>query len=100
ALARSAGLIALSRAPETALPQIAGELRASLKCDYVGFHLLEGDYFRVVTEPRFEWAQLKYPMRPDHVLLLQHLQKAIVHDRERDSKSEDQRSALAHYGIG
>jgi PAS domain S-box-containing protein len=94
ALARSANLIALSRSPETALGQIARDLRELLHVDYAGFDICEGDCLRIITEAHHPWANDRYPMREDHKFILEHLQKFIVTDREVDAKSEEHRKYM------
>ncbi len=97
-LQRSARLIAMSRSPETALPHAASELRGLLKADYVGFHLIEGDHLRALTEPNHCWANERYPIQPYHQAVLQHFQKIIVHDRGENARDATHRANLERYG--
>lgn len=97
ALARSANLIAHSRSPENALPHAAKDLRRVLDADYVGFHLVQGDHFRIVTEAEHGLTNVVYPIHPYHSPTLHYFQKIITHDRERDAKDEQHRAALAQY---
>ncbi len=80
ALARSANLIAKSRSAQAALPQIALDLRRALNADYAGFHLLEGDFLRVVTEPKHPATGMRYPLEPYHRLALENWQRMVVND--------------------
>lgn len=98
-LQRSAALIASSRSPENALPQAANELRRVLRADYVGFHLIEGDHFRVVTELHDRWADLKYPIELYHKPVIEHFQKIVVNDRARDARDAVHRASLEKYDV-
>lgn len=99
ALARSATLIAHSRSPEHALPQAAGDLRRLLQVDYVGFHLLKGNHFYVLTESHYDWHDAKFPILPHHRPTIEHFQKIVTEDRDRDARSEEHRAILAEYGF-
>ncbi|MBI4674642.1 MAG: GAF domain-containing protein [Chloroflexi bacterium] len=99
ALARSAGLIAKSRSAQDALPQIANELRRVLNADYVGFHLLEGDFLRVVTEPHDEAANLRYPVEPYHRLALENQQRIVVRDIALDARDEAHRALMEQHHV-
>ncbi|MCC7164937.1 MAG: GAF domain-containing protein [Anaerolineae bacterium] len=98
ALARTSTLIAHSRSPETALSQAASDLRRVLAADYVGFHLLEGDEFRIVTEAQHKLSGLRYPIKPYHKFIVEHGQKLVIHDRERDAPEEALRETLIQFG--
>lgn len=98
ALALNATLVAHSRSPESALPQAASDLRRVLSGDYVGFHLLEGDGFRVVTETQHKLSGLHYPIKSYHKIILEHGQKLVINDRDRDARDADLRVMLARYG--
>lgn len=99
ALSRSANLISTSRAPEDALPQIAYELRQVLQADYVGFHLLDGDHLRVLTEPQNEFAGFRHPIKSYHRLALENWQRIVVNDSSLDVKDEAHRALLQRVGF-
>ncbi len=96
-LARNANLIAHSRSPEHALPHAASDLRRALQADYCGFHLLQGDHFRIVTETEHGLTNVLYPVQPYHTPTLQYFQKIITTDRDVDAKDAAHRAILARY---
>lgn len=97
ALARSANLIAKSRSAQDALPQIAHDLRRVLNADYAGFHLLEGDFLHVVTEPQHPAAGLRYPLETYHRLALEHWQRMVVNDIALGVYDEKHRVQMEQY---
>lgn len=99
ALARSATFIGMSRSPESALPQVARDLREVLGVDYVGFHLLKGDALHIYTETGREWANVEYPVQQYHHTLLDYFQKLVVNDRKRDAKDKGHDAVLERFGM-
>lgn len=99
ALARSAQLISSSRSPDTALPEAAAELRRVLGADYVGFHFVDGDSLRAITEFQSIWSGYKYPIQAYHAGVLDHFQKIVVQDRDRDARDEVQRAGMEQHGM-
>lgn len=86
ALVRTANNITRSRSPEHALPNAAEDLRRLLEVDYVGFHLLEGDNFRIVTEHNHPFANTVYPVQSYHRVLLGQFQTVVTHDRTQQPR--------------
>lgn len=99
ALSRSAHLISMSRSPEHALPQAARELGRVLGADYVGFHLIEGANLREMTDAGYRLWNLVYPIQAYQLPIIEHFQKIVVHDRERDARDETSRAVLERYNI-
>lgn len=99
ALARSAHLIATGRSLPDALPFIAVELKQVLSADYTGFHLLEGDNLRVITESNHPRNGDCYALLPYHRLVLEHRQRIVVNDRDAEGRDPNHRAILKLYGL-
>lgn len=106
ALARSAQLIATSRSLPDSLPFIAAEFRRVLAADYVGFHLVEGNMLRIITETHHKMSGATYPIANYHRLILDYGQKIAVSDVDVDTRDKDHRENLrnanmrADIGVG
>lgn len=94
ALARGAQLIATSRSLSDSLPFIAAEFRRVLRADYVGFHLVEREMLRVVTEPHHKLPVTTYPISNFHRLILDYGQRIVVTDIEVDGRDNDHRENM------
>ncbi len=99
ALARSAQLIATSRSLPDALPLIAAEARRFMHADYAGFHLVEGDKLRVITEPHSKLAGQLYPIANYHRLILEQSQRIVTNDIETEARDQEYRDNLKNAGL-
>lgn len=98
ALARSANLIATSRSLQDALPQIAYDLRRTLNSDYVGFHLLNGDYLEVISDSQ-PVAGLRYRIQDYHRMALTNMQRIVVNDVDMDGRDAEHNAILRKYNL-
>lgn len=98
-LANDANMLARSRVPEVALPYAALDLRQLLGADYVGFHLVEGNELRVITENHHNLNEVRYPIKPYHQPILRDFQRIVITDRDVDAKNEMHRAMLAEYSL-
>lgn len=97
-LTRTANLIAGSSAPLDVLALVADEFRRVLNVDYVGFHLLEGDVLRIVTQPQHPESDMRYPLSQYHRIMLAELQRVVINDADRELRDAEHRANLLRFG--
>lgn len=98
-LARNTSQLSFSRSLETTLPNAASDLRRLLEADYVGFHLLEGGFLRIVTEAHHNLTGFKYVVQAYHYPVLHEFQKIVTVDCLEDPKDDKHRQMLLEHDL-